>query len=253
MSVNFWILSRRCVRSYSQPSRARRGALRALLSLCEAEDAHDDDEDDDNVCCAASSLLCSACVVSFAATFQHKASRHPCRLTRVCNKCPWPCGVSRQLSFATLRQWQRKKVCKLTSSKRGNIMLRGVPLPQCIVHACRGMQKHVWTCICLQLFLNCIEKLSTNTALCISQRQPHTQLAPTTCHSFCFCLAFLSSGSLALLCGRPADRPNDMHAISLSAPGEFPIPICPHISISLTSPLYARSACFVFLSAPCQL
>lgn len=106
-------------------------------------------------------------------------------------------------------------------------MLRGVPLPQCIAHACRDMQKHVWTCICLQLFLNCIEKLSTNTALCISQRQPHTQLAPTTCHSFCFCLAFLSSGSLALLCGRPADRPNDMHAICLSAPGEFPIPICP--------------------------
>lgn len=111
-------------------------------------------------------------------------------------------------------------------------MLRGVPLPQCIAHACRDMQKHVWTCICLQLFLNCIEKLSTNTALCISQRQPHTQLAPTTCHSFCFCLAFLSSGSLALLCGRPTDRPNDMHAICLSAPGEFPHPdMPPHLHI----------------------
>lgn len=82
-------------------------------------------------------------------------------------------------------------------------MLRGVPLPQCIAHACRDMQKHVWTCICLQLFLNCIEKLSTNTALCISQRQPHTQLAPTTCHSFCFpWLSFPQALSLCFVAGQ---------------------------------------------------
>lgn len=123
----------------------------------------------------------------------------------MCNKCPWPCGVSKQLSFATLRQSQRKKVCKLTSSKRSNIMLWGVPrcpctlrIPLWIAHACRDMQKHVWTCICLQLFLNCIEKLSTNTALCISQRQPHTQLAPRLATRLATAFAFLGFPFLRL-------------------------------------------------------
>lgn len=89
-------------------------------------------------------------------------------------------------------------------------MLRGVPrcpypwwLPLRIAHACRDMQKHVWTCICLQLFLNCIEKLSTNTALCISQKQPHTACPNDLPHDLpqlLLSLAFLSFPQALSLC-----------------------------------------------------